>query len=539
MKKVLVFLIACLASTVMFAQEHEWSVVTVDLTQNQTLKITSVFAIDHVQVYNGEGMQGQGGQNIEIGAFSQDGVCRCSKFPVWDSKNNRYQYNLQIYGNAGFTYTFRVFDHNEGVNQELDLVEDFDNFYTHNGASQSFGSRANPVEINFHDPNAAAGITFDVIPYEEEDGRDHYYLIASPVGDVLAGSVTNLLSNDFDLYYFNQEQDNFEWINYEAGGEVSVDPEFASMDGQLKAGRGYLYANSGDGESDVVTLTFPGTAYTTEDGTASFELVYSEGHGMTGWNLMGNPFNTDVYIDKENYYLMNEDGSDVMPFSGAIAPMQGFFVQATEPGDLNFSTEDPNAKVSRLSLNLVSGSKVVDRASVSFGGSSLPKFQINSSSTKLYIPMDGEDFAVVSSEEMGEMPVNFKAAKSGSYTLAVSTEVSFNYLHLIDNMTGADVDLLANPSYSFEAGTTDYASRFKLVFATGNSDDTFAFYSNGSFVISNEGEATVQVVDVTGRMLSSETINGSASISVSGAAGVYMIRLVNGESVKVQKVVVK
>jgi hypothetical protein len=77
------------------------------------------------------------------------------------------------------------------------------------------------------------------------------------------------------------------------------------------------------------------------------------------------------------------------------------------------------------------------------------------------------------------------------------------------------------------------------VFATGNSEDTFAFYSNGSFVINNEGEATVQVMDVTGRMLSSEAINGSASINVEGAAGVYMVRLVNGENVRVQKIIVK
>ena len=76
-------------------------------------------------------------------------------------------------------------------------------------------------------------------------------------------------------------------------------------------------------------------------------------------------------------------------------------------------------------------------------------------------------------------------------------------------------------------------------FATGNADETFAFASNGSFVISNEGNATVQVVDVNGRILSSQTINGSASISVNAAAGVYMIRLINGDNVKVQKVVVK
>ena len=33
-------------------------------------------------------------------------------------------------------------------------------------------------------------------------------------------------------------------------------------------------------------------------------------------------------------------------------------------------------------------------------------------------------------------------------------------------MTGNDIDLLSTPSYSFEARTTDYENRFKLVFAT-------------------------------------------------------------------------
>ena len=107
-------------------------------------------------------------------------------------------------------------------------------------------------------------------------------------------------------------------------------------------------------------------------------------------------------------------------------------------------------------------------------------------------------------------------------------------------MTGADVDLLQTPNYSFEASTTDYASRFKLVFCTGNAmEDNFAFYSNGNFVINNEGEATLQVIDVTGRIVKSESINGSASINVNAAAGVYMLRLINGNDVKVQKIVVK
>ena len=52
-------------------------------------------------------------------------------------------------------------------------------------------------------------------------------------------------------------------------------------------------------------------------------------------------------------------------------------------------------------------------------------------------------------------------------------------------------------------------------------------------------EATVQLIDVNGRILSSENINGSASVKVAAAAGVYMVRLINGESVRVQKVVVR
>ena len=78
------------------------------------------------------------------------------------------------------------------------------------------------------------------------------------------------------------------------------------------------------------------------------------------------------------------------------------------------------------------------------------------------------------------------------------------------------------------------------MFATGNNEsDTFAFFSNGSFVINNDGAATLQVIDVTGRIVKSESINGCANVNVNAASGVYMLRLINGDNVKVQKVVVK
>ena len=198
---------------------------------------------------------------------------------------------------------------------------------------------------------------------------------------------------------------------------------------------------------------------------------------------------------------------------------------------------------SMFALNLSHGRNLIDRAIVRLdGGRQLPKLQFRQGSTKVYIPVDGQDYAIVSCEEMGAMPVSFKAEENGSYTLSLNSEnVSFAYLHLIDNLTGKDVDLLQTPSYSFEAKTTDYANRFKLVFATGDNsnDDNFAFFSNGSFVINNDGAATLQVIDVTGRILSSESINGCTNVNVNAAPGVYMLRLINGNNVKVQKVVVK
>jgi uncharacterized membrane protein len=120
-----------------------------------------------------------------------------------------------------------------------------------------------------------------------------------------------------------------------------------------------------------------------------------------------------------------------------------------------------------------------------------------------------------------------------------------DYLHLIDNMTGNDVDLLSTPSYTFEATTRDYASRFRLVFNANVTDGpstgsgAFAYFNGSEWQISNIGDATLQVVDMLGRTIKSERINGNVSISLNEVPGVYVMRLVNGENVKTQKIVVR
>ena len=134
--------------------------------------------------------------------------------------------------------------------------------------------------------------------------------------------------------------------------------------------------------------------------------------------------------------------------------------------------------------------------------------------------------------------------------MTFSTEnVDFSYLHLIDNMTGADVDLipllrgqggLTQPAtYTFTAKTTDYASRFKLVFSIcGDADgdnEAFAFVNNGNIIINGEG--TLQVVDVMGRVIVCTDV--ARNVSTQGMTpGVYVLRLIDGNVVRTQKIVI-
>ncbi len=455
----------------------------------------------------------------EVGAFC-NGECRGDKTPLtdWTEFNMGYFVDMNILGNNGDIIDFYLYDTEAGsvlrakCFTTVELVND-----TYIGQDV------------FNDLFVLNFVTEQTFTKEIEGYAEysigHYYLIASPIGEVDPENVTNMLENSFDLYYFNQSSD-LEWINYEG-----TDGNY-----NLLPGKGYLYANS-----DSVTLTFTGFPY---GGDGEVTLDYDANARFAGWNLVGNPFTDTAYIDRE-FYVMNNIGTEIIAGEGnSVAAMEGIFVVAETDGEtMTFSTEEPNRGAS-LMMNITQNrGAAIDRAIIRFGEeSTLPKFMLNENNTKVYIPQDNKDYAVVSvNSDMGEMPVNFKAAKNGTYTLSFSNEeVSFSYLHLIDNLTGVDVDLLETPSYSFDAKTTDYATRFKLVFASGNAtDDSFVFFSNGNWVINNDGKAIAQVVDVTGRILKSEKIEGCHSMSINAAPGVYMIRLISGNDVKVQKVVVK
>ena len=396
------------------------------------------------------------------------------------------------------------------------------------------------------DPNAAAqGIdvtmSMTITPSGAKSGTD-YRLIASPIYQTIDVVDCGLTENYYgmDLYSFDASYPGAEWRNYKTNDNFD----------NLEIGKGYLYYNS-----ESVFVTFYGQTVPSNV-IYPIALNWSDNAQIDEWkglNLVGNPFTCKaVPMNSLNqvkpFYVMNGTGSEIIAASDAsvdyVAPMRGFFVVAENASDVCYMNKYTGSTKSALNMSVNQNDDLVDVAVVNFSkGENLRKVQLNPNHTKVYMPVEGNDYAVANAESnAGEMPVNFKAEHNGSYTLNFGIDnVNFNYLHLIDNMTGADVDLLATPYYTFNANSTDYASRFKLVYATGDNsnDDNFAFFNNGNIIINNDGEATLQVVDVMGRILKSESINGSTSVNLNVAPGVYMLRLINGNDVKVQKIVVR
>ena len=394
--------------------------------------------------------------------------------------------------------------------------------------------------------NVAGTMQKNVTGYGSTTEASNYYLITAP-STLNPQNVEYMLNtNGYDLYYFDQSAEDdvdgedvlLEWRNYK-------DVPFS-----LEAGTGYLYANK-----ENKTLNLAGTLADNDNNeTFAQNITYVSGFRFSGWNLVGNPFPSNASVNLP-FYKMNSNGDGInniaMLANSVIAPMEGVFViasAATTQVTFTATTDavTTNAKKS-VNIDVKRDNELMDRAIVSFNGSTLSKLNLNENATKVYFQQGQEEFAIVAADNEGELPVNFKASRNGRYTMSINVEdLDMNYLHLIDNKTGNDVDLLATPSYTFEANSSDYESRFRLVFNANGIEEndteantTFAYFNGSEWVINNNGNATLQVVDMMGRVLSSETLNGNANITLNQAAGIYMLRLVNGENVKVQKVVVR
>lgn len=381
--------------------------------------------------------------------------------------------------------------------------------------------------------------------------RNNYYFIANPTdGEFL--ETENLLEGNFDLYFWDasgydeDEEEIREWQNYKS--ETYADPsDFESEDG------GYLYGNAQN-----VVLKFAGIANSEVEYTTGSLAYNGDSENFPGLHLIGNPLTTNARVEGgtsiNGFFTLNENRNEVATVSNPIVgPCTALFANSTS-GTANkrkvtFTSTTEGSLNTRNATNLINievsnDYNLLDRAYVRFNEQdNLQKFTLNPEATHIYFREDNKDYAIVKgNERMSQLPLYFETREYGIYTINVKLEnMNCEYLHLIDNMTGADIDLNATPSYTFRATSSDYACRFKLVFeGTGVEENSanvnFAIVEGNRVVIPMiEHETTLEIIDMTGRTISSQKVNGSFDQTLNVKAGIYLLRM-NGN---VQKIVVR
>jgi hypothetical protein len=401
---------------------------------------------------------------------------------------------------------------------------------------------------------------------------------------------------EWDFYSYYEPQ--YHWINFKRNSASHWHMDdlehddwhiFYRNEKNLVPGKGYFAATREE--------TFLQCEGNLNNDDVQYDLTQTPGVPRHGYNLLGNPY--QAYLDfnafaeantgdvdaiwdnlsTASYTILDEDSARYVTFSydasnnppaagRFIHPHQGFFVllrdrnEATayfEPGmrnatDTVTSVFRANSHIDYPLVNLFvsetngnSDMVTVELGRPDEGGAKLMQ-GLRAGNAKIWCHYNDKDYAVAYTQPgITEAAVRFESVEDTEYTMRWSTyNGEFSYLHLIDNMTGADVDCLSATEYRFNAKPSDYKSRFRLVFDyTGIEEDTaaeaapnFAFMMNDELVVTGEG--LLQVFDMNGRMLVSKELHGvQTTLALPNVAnGVYVMRLTEGSQSRIQKMVI-
>ena len=386
-----------------------------------------------------------------------------------------------------------------------------------------------------HNEGVKATMKKTVQPYTDNGG---WYTIAAPFTSVAPAGT--MIDDTFDLYAYDEDGDanGKEWINYKSGNF------------DLAPGQGYLYAHN-----PGTTLRMDGTL-NSGDYTATVDLSCANGSAdLKGFNLLGNPVAHDITFTKssqvsDGYYYLNHDNAWTYVNGNSVPVGRGFMVKANAANQtVTFNPQSKRGETFEEDQYLCL-SVGDEKAYVKLNeGVNMPLLDMRGHHSGLYLQSNHQPYIMRVRDDAETLDLCYEAHDNGTQTLTVDTQgLKLDYLHLVDNLTGADVDLLAlrqaqgPASYTFETRTTDYANRFKLVFVCGDAkvdNEAFAYYADGEIRLTESCQgASLQIVDMMGRVVFVGDVSGN--VSTKGMTpGVYVLHLVSANGVRVQKMVVR
>lgn len=375
-----------------------------------------------------------------------------------------------------------------------------------------------------------------------------WQFIASPFTNAAVSQFTET-GDEYDLYKFDGRHENLtvEWRNHK-DTTAHFEKEFVS-------GRGYMASYKTNTTASLNGTFFAGTSI-------DYEVTYKEIVGdSTHWpnfHLVGNPFTFDMDLSKLQTFHMatgvavvNEVGGYNYMATGTINVGDGFFVRTVGVNPSvsyndNATRSSNNNVIDNISV-IISNKTSRDNVVLNFAGADkvgFPKLNnFNEEIACLYVSSDAKRYGIFNyDEDVREVPLSFEAQKMGNYTISVEAEGEYDNIILVDRLTGIETNMLFE-DYNFTTTTSkkENADRFIVRFSKKSDakveTDRFAYQSGEELII--EAEGTVQMFDVMGRMVYSNDVEGQRRVNVGHLnKAAYILRLVNGNGVKVQKVII-
>ena len=466
-------------------------------------------------------------------------------------------------------------------------------------------------EFSFGHPASMPYYRFAVENDDHNDGYFPSHVYGTKYADGKNSEINNVdYYEDWDFYCFHEPAHHWINFKRNSNSHYDEDPATGhasitySNENDLIQGKGYLLALKEtaflqcNGELNNGVVTYRGLTNTSNPYTQ-------------GYNLIGNPYQSYLDFDKlaeqnkygeenskyifDTYYILDEDARGYVAYTkgattvnylptsdgdipeGYAAPgklinmHQGFFVYVPEdvPEDkqyvefdnkmrsitkdesVAFRGERPSYPIVNLAVVEGNGNceyLTVETNRPELGGAKKMK-GLRAGNSQIFAHAGDEDYSILfATEDMNEVPVRFNTVEDGVYTMIWNTHnAEYSELKLIDNIAGVTVDMLSASEYKFTANASDYASRFRLVFASaGDENDSdesedvdFAFFDGSNLVVNGTG--ILSVCDVEGRVLYYTKLNDAQnSVAMPDMArGLYLLYLTNNESAKVQKIVIR
>jgi hypothetical protein len=416
-------------------------------------------------------------------------------------------------------------------------------------------------------------------------------LLSSPVAaQSISGTFTPDPSTSYD--FFAWYEPTGEWVNFKSTSGTSWNT--ANGSANFSAGKGYLIeylalnpTKQFQGNLNAGTVS----PAITKSGTGVYKSYNLAGNpypsaidwkATNGWDRSklvesGGGYLMSIWNDAlstGNYGEFNSaqlSGSGTNGVSQYIPAGQGFMVKAASVGTLGMTDEvrihatqeylkstDAIANILRVKVagnaNNWSDEIIVEFGHQTADGGAEKMFSFYETAPSLYTVKPDGNYSIDFRGEAGAVtiPMSFKAGADGNYTLTASQLVSFTSstaITLEDKKLNATQNLVQNPVYTFSSAKTDEGARFLLHFGGAFSISENAgqlpvtVYSSGNTICiaSKSGSVIkggVTVYNMIGQPVMQQPLgeNPLTRISLSGATGYYLVKVVTGDQVYSVKV---